>query len=219
MLIDYSEQEWLHDPALCTADAYLQKQFRKMRLMGCGCCRMVWQLIDDDRGRSVVEVAEQFADGLVTEERLLEENRIAYQLTRQIGLQKDMREGALYTAIQTLTEPDDPENHPGDTTVGIIYNHVVPEVDSWLVAPIEEIIRDIFGNPFRPITFNPVWLTSTVKALAQTAYEDRRFDLLPILADALEEAGCDSADILDHCRTFPGHVRGCWVVDQILGKA
>lgn len=84
-----------------------------------------------------------------------------------------------------------------------------------------EILRDIAGNPFRPITVNRDWLTwndRTVPKLAQTIYDDRRFDLLPILADALEEAGCGDADILAHCRGPGPHVRGCWVVDLLLGK-
>ena len=83
------------------------------------------------------------------------------------------------------------------------------------------IRREVFGNPFRPVTLDPNWLTwrdGTVVKLAQTIYDDRRFDLMPILADALHEAGCTNDDILNHCREGGGHVRGCWVVDLILGK-
>jgi hypothetical protein len=80
------------------------------------------------------------------------------------------------------------------------------------------LARDIFGNPFWPVTLDPAWLTPTAVALARTAYDDRAFDRLPILADALEEAGCTDAAILDHCRSPGPHIRGCWVVDLILGK-
>lgn len=80
------------------------------------------------------------------------------------------------------------------------------------------LLRDISGNPFRPITINPGWRTSTATALAQAIYDDRAFDCLPILADALEEGGCTDADILRHCRGPGPHVRGCWVVDLLLGK-
>lgn len=80
------------------------------------------------------------------------------------------------------------------------------------------ILRDIIGNPFRPVTFDPAWQTSTVTALAQAIYEEQAFDRLPILADALEDAGCTTADILGHCRGDGEHVRGCWVVDLVLGK-
>jgi hypothetical protein len=84
-----------------------------------------------------------------------------------------------------------------------------------------DIIRDIFGNPFRPVALNPTclaWNDGTVSRIAQAIYDERAFDRMPILADALEDAGCDNADILNHCRGDGPHVRGCWVVDLLLGK-
>jgi hypothetical protein len=81
------------------------------------------------------------------------------------------------------------------------------------------IVRDIFGNPFRPTAFDPAWRTSPALALAKGMYDDRRFDDLPLLADALEEAGCSDEEILGHCRGPGPHARGCWVLDLILGKA
>ena len=80
-------------------------------------------------------------------------------------------------------------------------------------------IRDIFGNPFRPVVADPTWLTPTAQSIAAAIYQDRTFDRLPILADALEEAGCTHAVVLLHCRTPGEHVRGCWVVDLVLGKS
>jgi hypothetical protein len=81
------------------------------------------------------------------------------------------------------------------------------------------LLRDIFGNPFRPVTFSPSWRTDTAVALARQMYESREFSAMPILADALQEAGCDNDDILFHCRDANAtHVRGCWVVDLVLGK-
>jgi hypothetical protein len=79
-------------------------------------------------------------------------------------------------------------------------------------------LRDIFGNPFRPVAFSPEWRTDTAVTLARQMYESREFSAMPILADALQDAGCDSAEILDHCRGPGPHVRGCWVVDLVLGK-
>jgi hypothetical protein len=79
-------------------------------------------------------------------------------------------------------------------------------------------LRDIFGNPFRPVAFSPEWRTDTVVTLARTMYESREFGAMPILADALQDAGCDNDDILNHCREPGTHVRGCWVVDLVLGK-
>ena len=80
------------------------------------------------------------------------------------------------------------------------------------------LVRDIF-NPFRPIRLNPTWQTPEVVSRAQAIYDDRAFDRLPILADALEEAGCHRPDILTHCRQPGEHVRGCWVLDLLLGKS
>jgi len=81
-----------------------------------------------------------------------------------------------------------------------------------------DLLRDIVGNPSRPITLDPSWRTSTVAALAQAIYEERTFERLPILADALEDSGCADQEILTHCRGPRLHIRGCWVVDLLLCK-
>jgi hypothetical protein len=81
------------------------------------------------------------------------------------------------------------------------------------------LLREIFGNPFRPVAFDPVWRTSDVMALAKGIYDELAFDRMPILADALQDAGCDSDDLLEHCRDANAtHVRGCWALDLVLGK-
>ncbi|MBN9119396.1 MAG: hypothetical protein J0I06_09595 [Planctomycetes bacterium] len=81
------------------------------------------------------------------------------------------------------------------------------------------LFREVFGNPFRPVAFDPQWRTSDVLLLARGIYEERAFDRMPILADALQDAGCDSDDILDHLRDANAtHVRGCWALDLVLGK-
>ncbi len=81
------------------------------------------------------------------------------------------------------------------------------------------LLHEIFGNPFRSVVADPSWLTSTAVALAKGIYDDRAFDRMPILADALQDAGCNNDDVLTHCRDESQlHVRGCWVVDLVLGK-
>jgi hypothetical protein len=80
------------------------------------------------------------------------------------------------------------------------------------------LIRELFGNPFRPLSFSAAWRTDTAVALARQMDDKRDFSAMPILADALQDAGCDSEDILSHCRGVGPHVRGCWVVDLALGK-
>jgi len=82
------------------------------------------------------------------------------------------------------------------------------------------LLRCVF-NPFRPVVLDPAWLAwngGAVRKMAQAIYEKRRFADLPILADALEEAGCTDAAILAHCRGGGEHVRGCWVVDLLTGR-
>jgi hypothetical protein len=81
-----------------------------------------------------------------------------------------------------------------------------------------ELVRCLFGNPFRSQPESAAWLTREVRAVADTIYAERAFDRLPRLADALEAAGCGSADLLEHCRSGREHARGCWVVDLLLGK-
>src|SRR5262249_32667517 len=78
------------------------------------------------------------------------------------------------------------------------------------------LLEDLTPRTVAPI--NPAWLTPNVKAIAQAVYDERRFQDLPILGDALEEAGCTNADLLGHCRSGGEHVKGCWAVDLVLGK-
>jgi hypothetical protein len=83
-----------------------------------------------------------------------------------------------------------------------------------------DLVRDIFGNPFRSVTFLAEWRTATAVGIAARMYESRDFSAMPILADALRDAGCENEDVLNHCRdTGARHVRGCWVVDLVLGKS
>jgi hypothetical protein len=87
--------------------------------------------------------------------------------------------------------------------------------------PQAALLRDIFANPFRPVALDPgylAWSGGSIPKLAQSIYEDRAFDRLPILADALLDAGCDDEELMGHCRSDGPHVRGCWGIDLILGK-
>jgi hypothetical protein len=97
-----------------------------------------------------------------------------------------------------------------------------PEARAEAVEPAS-LFRDIFGpSPFHSVTISPAvlaWNEGTVVKLAEAIYDERAFDRLPILADALEEAGCDNTAILDHCRGSGPHVRGCWALDRLLAKS
>jgi hypothetical protein len=104
--------------------------------------------------------------------------------------------------------------HPRKLAYCVLLGTVPPEVRERQRV----LLHDIVANPFHPVFFDPTWRAPNVLAVAQVIYEDRRFEDMPILADALEDTGCTSEDILSHCRSPGPHVRGCWVVDLILSK-
>lgn len=135
-----------------------------------------------------------------------------------------------------LTRPETAEEWARSAALGAAYTHgeaihlfdalLWQQAENAFPDPAAEriiqatIFKDIFGNPFRPVAFNPQWRSEIAVSLARTDYDTRNFTLLPILADALEESGCDNADVLAHCRDPKQiHVRGCWVVDGVLGKS
>jgi hypothetical protein len=84
-----------------------------------------------------------------------------------------------------------------------------------MAAHLCHLVRDVFGNPFRPVAFDPAWRTKPAVALARRMYAAREFSDMPILADALQDAGCEHPAILDHCQSTGPHVRGCWVIDLV----
>jgi hypothetical protein len=116
-----------------------------------------------------------------------------------------------------------PDGH-ADLLTYVVGEDVFDEARWFLDSPTDSeneqalaLLREIFGNPFRPVDFVP-WRTDTVVALARQMYKARDFGAMPILADALQDAGCTNAEVLNHCRdTKQTHVRGCWVVDGGLG--
>jgi hypothetical protein len=176
--------------------------------------------------RDALEVNERFADGKATTADLHRVKRLIRQarsercraLIAEIELPADIG-GALGVVQEAVMVP------PPRAAI-IAAGRTVAQSEKRCISDVRRAhyayYRDIFGNPFRPVAIDPGWLAwsdGTVRKLAQATYDDRRFDLLPILADALEEAGCTDADILAHCRGPGPHVRGCWVVDLLLGKA
>jgi hypothetical protein len=107
----------------------------------------------------------------------------------------------------------------GESGPDVVYDQTVDSVRTEAERIQGLLIECIFGNPFRPVAFAPSWRSETAVALAAGIYSERAFDRLPVLADALEEAGCDDPDVLSHLRGPGPHARGCWVVDAVLGKA
>ena len=114
-------------------------------------------------------------------------------------------------AVDYLVRADDP------LLAGANAAHAAAWQHHELQAEYLREFRDIAGNPFRPVVFQESWRSETVCALAKSIVAQSAFDRMPILADALEEAGCDSMDVLNHCRLEPFHVAECWVLDAIKG--
>ena len=203
-----TEAEWLDctDPGPMLYFLRGKARDRKLRLFGCACWRAVWDDRWPRRSRHVVYAAESFADGRATDGDL--------DLSRYLALQKAQHveeypgRSRLFFAADTALRGE-----PLFMSLCTVFR------DDEQMRPVGQgLLRDVFDNPFRPVTADPRWLTSTVVALARTIYHEWAFDRLPILADALEEAGCDDADVLTHLRGDGPHARGCWAVDLVLGK-
>jgi RNA polymerase sigma factor (sigma-70 family) len=227
-----TEAEWLacDDPSQLLAHLASKAGERKLRMFAVACCRSVWAALTDERCQRAVEAVERHADApLPTEdwERVREEARSGFG-TAQTPQCKDANSPrtascAAAMAAWHATIPDALEaagrtgyqaanaarRAPGADFINAFAQACLAHAD-WL--------RDIFGNPFRSVAFSSEWHTDTVVSLARQQYESRDCSAMPILADALQDAGCDSTDILDHCRGSGSHVRGCWVVDLVLGK-
>lgn len=224
---------------------------RKRRLFACACVRRIWPLLCDDRLRVAVKAAERFADERASVQVLERARRIARELRekrQEVEWQQaswmPLSARAAAQAVEAVLEdepivmrPRDIRDRPDvisatrtaraaaraaeaqreeDTPISREPNRRLHTFDA------VELIHEIFGNPFRPVTLDAGrlrWKDNLVPKMAQVIYRKRCFRNLPILADALEEAGCQDAEILSHCREPREHVRGCWVVDSLLGLA
>jgi hypothetical protein len=212
---------------------------RKARLFAVACCRRIWHLMVDERSREAVEVAERFADGGASKDELMAARARglrAHEYARAAVRSGDSSPclSASWTAYRVArSRAADGARDSIDFCSFAISG--VPR-QSANQAHFEELgkqaalLRDLFGPlPFRPVALDASWLawgSGTVGRLARAAYEGRRMpagvleqERLAVLADGLEEAGCGDSDVLGHLRDRQqGHVRGCFVLDLLLGK-
>jgi hypothetical protein len=196
---------------------------RKLRLFGCACVRRVWSLLDA-KARAAVELAERYADRLVTDTALLSaREELALEVNGPVGrdLPRPMAARAAACLLYTNDEAYDER---------AAYDWLVEEgAADFSADAIEDrageravqamLIRDIFGNPFRQRPVDSIRMPPAVLSLARSIYDDQTFDRMPELADAIEGVGLEDVDVLAHCRELGPHVRGCWVIDLILGKS
>lgn len=201
-----TETDWFTDDLPYLKLNYIKHRTsdRKLRLIGCGYCRLLWDYMGRASRRAIF-LGEQMADGPVNESK---------------------RDAVINAAIQAVIRYPSCQGRYFEAA-DMAYR--TPCNDGWYAVEWTMgnfdyipggmgVLRDIIGNPFNPPTISPAWLSPKVLGLATTIYQERSFDLMPALADALEAAGCGDATILDHCRSGDLHVRGCWLVDGILGK-
>jgi hypothetical protein len=248
-----TEAEWLActDPAPMLEFVRGKASDRKLRLFAVACCRAVWPCMTDGRGRVAAEVAERFADGGATAEEMQAAARGAGTAEYDAAVDGEGEDGeaqsrshamaaAYWTAAsaETAARAGSWGGYPA-----AIAAHAAAQAAAWgarvegdqegeqqakrVWAEQARMAWCVFGNPFRPVSTDPTWLTwhgGAVVALAQAVYDDR--DLPPghldagrlaVLADMLEEAGCCDANLLGHLRSPGPHVRGCHAVDAILG--
>jgi hypothetical protein len=219
---------------------------RKFRLLACGCCRLSERIFNPAQFQAL-EAADLFVEGqlgpddfkVVTKEfgghcvefwdalhddQLPDRKAVAGHLISCACLHPRDQPYPSDCAIEatfgaSFLPPSEVRmfrsSEPEPSAFGGLYYPTVFEIRS---VPVSELIRDIFGNPFRPVAFDPRWRTADAVGLARGINEDRAFDRLPLLADALMDAGCADEQVLGHCRSDGPHVRGCWVVDLVLGK-
>ena len=214
-----TESEWLEctDTRVMLPILPVKASGRKRRLFGCGCVRSVWDALDGEWAfvRKAVEMAEGLAEGVACEADVESFVRVT---TERLPYQS--RCGPDHTDFAALLLDQDASHVPGNAAY-----FTLARISGWGMGEQCNLLRDIFGNPFRPVTINPEWQTPTVSSLAAAASDNRILPIgtleparLAVLADALEEAGCNSGDILSHLRSPGPHVRGCWGVDLLLGK-
>jgi hypothetical protein len=236
-----TESEWLTTDDPRRMLRYLEHGSfeRRLRLFAVACVRRIWHLIDDERLVGMLELAERHADGDVPARQMLaaqKRGNVVWQeafarleeahpeeVTHRVEKQPSPEAGracAIEAALSAAMES------PRMAT-SAYYLAQAAAAGLWRGTrgcPVEaaaqaDLLRDIFGNPYRPVGFRGEWRTREAVSLAEGMYASRDFAAMPILGDALEEVGCADEAVLGHCRSSSAHVRGCWVADLILDKS
>jgi len=234
-----TEVEWLvcTDPQRMFSFLKRQAADRKVRLFAVACCNGVLGWVPDERSRKGIEAAERQADGLASGHELQAARQEAGAANDSlVGTKPTCLSEAARAAWYTLLDAES-ACVPAVVLSAVRFS-ISEEVDGYRFSEETDaaevrsttrrenvrqlrLLRDIFGNPFRPSRIDRSWLDwngGIVVRLAQAIYDERAFDRLPVLADALEDAGCNDEDIVSHLRGAGPHVRGCWPVDLLLGK-
>jgi hypothetical protein len=232
-----TETEWAvcRDPQKMLEFLRGRTSDRKLRLFAVACSRRRSHLSRDAKVREALDVAERFADGLARDADRSLARKAAQQAAQGRGVtsrpsapKRERRVASLayYAAARDAMETA--WNTPGLAVEVLIWRAGGYNACDWNAIKAAEwemlarLLRDTIGNPFKPLTIDPAVFVSqggTVVRMATAIYNDRRWEAMPLLGDALEDAGCTDQAILDHCRGPGPHTRGCHVVDAILGRS
>lgn len=212
------EAEWLasHDPVEMLESMPNQASARRLRLFACACCRHFEDALTAEQFMETVKTAEAFADGQTTKAALKRARQGVRKVRHELP---DARDHHIEWVALWLAEVTASEN-----AFGQVAHEIRQFVSDGLIKPDDQppgdsLLRCIIGNPFRAVSINRQWRTSKVTTRAHGIYDEHKFDRLPQLAKELKEAGCTDKDVLKHCRSKGPHVRGCWVVDQLIGES
>jgi hypothetical protein len=227
-----TELEWRHavEPQKMLKHLTGTAGERKLRLFAAACCRNIWYIIPKTPHQAALSVGERYADGIVDEQALEAAVKDVPKVHIGDNAEADpyhldcWRCDAVRSAIAA--------GKFGTASAGSVCelaSQAAAMVASYAaglnslsdIARRREqqrqaaLLREIFGNPFRPTAVNPIWLDDESTALANAIYDERQFDRLPELAAKLEAAGCDRPEILTHFKNDRGHVAGCWALDLV----
>lgn len=183
---------------------------RKRRLYLAALCRHFWRHLEVATGHAAVEASEAFVERRLSVDELRAAHAAHLQghvnyFTERGGKRAARTRGALLSACALAA---------ADPAVC----RLVPAWHSTVAPVAAALLRDIFGDRVRPVGDPRPCQSSDVLGVARGIYEEKAFERLPVLADALMDAGCTDEVVLDHCQSEGPHVRGCWVVDWVLGK-
>lgn len=234
-----TSQEWTNcpDPGALLASLGRQASRRKLRLLVCAVCRHIWEQLGDPRSRAAVAVAERFADGHATSVELESANLAAWDA--YADLENGPRDhyiaavAARNASLPTLSTGRGGKLEKTLNAAAFVAGHAdrvdvsargTRSYSEWErvvrdreLANLADLVREIFAGPTLAAEL-PAACRESAAAMAQSIYNDRSFEGMPILGDLLEEKGCTQPAILEHCRGPWIHQRGCWVLDLVLGR-
>jgi hypothetical protein len=216
-----TEEEWLNsaDPAAMYDHLGAAVASPRFRWFGLACCRRVEAFLEDAEAVACQKALQFWELYLCGRKSWAAFDAVRNEAQREARVLRLLSTRPTTEAMEAATSVSEP---------GVAARHAAWAVAASGRAAHEEptaqadILRDIFGNPFRPVALVRAWLAwegGTVRRMAEQAYAERAFDRLPILADALEDASCTNADLLGHLRRPGDHVPGCWALDLLRGAS